>query len=114
LPVAGEVRKYLLGRASSMASHLWERRQRRAKVEAGLLPTEAALTDEAPFFDFEHVLDNLAEGDRELAILYYQKGISLTDVAEHYHTTYPAAGVRLHRLRRKMLAIIREKPFSKR
>jgi RNA polymerase sigma-70 factor (ECF subfamily) len=113
LPSAPEVRQYLLGRASSIASHTWERRLRRAKLEAELLPVEAGVADEAPFFDFEHVLDSLAEADRDLAILYYQKGISLTEVAALFHTTYQAAGVRLHRLRRKMLAIIREKPFSK-
>jgi DNA-directed RNA polymerase specialized sigma24 family protein len=114
LPSAPEVRKYLLGRASSIASHARERTQRHAKIEAELSAVEADVPDDAPFINFEYVVDHLSIDDRDLAILYYERGISLAKLAEHYQTTYEAAGVRLHRLRRKMMAIIREKPFPKR
>ncbi|HEV7485779.1 MAG TPA: sigma-70 family RNA polymerase sigma factor [Thermoanaerobaculia bacterium] len=113
LPSPPEIRKYLLGRASSLASHARERSQRHARIEAELSRIADCDSGEAPFVDFAHVLDNLSADDRELAILYYQTGISLAEIAEHYNITYAASGVRLHRLRRKMLAIIREKPFSK-
>jgi len=113
LPSSPEIRKHLLGRTSSIAWHARARSQRHATIESELSRIADVATAAAPFVDFEHVLDNLSEGDRELAILYYRTGISLAEVADHYGITYPAAGVRLHRLRRRIMAIIREKPFSK-
>jgi DNA-directed RNA polymerase specialized sigma24 family protein len=113
LSSGSEVRRYLLGSASSIASHAWQRVQRRTEIEKQLPPLESAHPGEAPFLDFAYVLKHLAAPDKELAILYYQNGMSLPKVAEHYHTTYAYAGVRLHRIRRKILAIIREKPISK-
>lgn len=120
LPTAEAVRKYLVGKASSLASHAAEKRQRRANLEHEMTEVEverASLTaarDHAMYLDLLDILNELDEPDRKLLWCYYELHFSLGALADHYGIKYSAAGVRLHRVRRKILARLREKSGPKR
>jgi DNA-directed RNA polymerase specialized sigma24 family protein len=116
LPELTGVLKYLRGAAQSVASHSWARQRRQPSVSLEESGQEPATDDpgEAPFFSVEHVLTHLEPPEREFFERYYYLRMSLTQLALSYGISNQAAYNRLHRVRRKIVEIIREKPFGPR
>ncbi|MCX6020908.1 MAG: hypothetical protein NTZ05_04105, partial [Chloroflexi bacterium] len=101
---------YLRAVSSNVLSSHWSKRRRNElsldqllEEDPGLVHSESERTSLHEMEeDFANLTNGLTDNDRKL-LRYLVNGYSLGEAAEGLGISYSAAGVRLHRLRRRLL-----------